>query len=94
MSFFVRGLSDEAAVGAGHKAAELGDDDDVIHAVFHQNLFVDLLYTGADFQDVVASLPWVIGNAHAAGEVDEVDMRAGLRWSSTASSNSSLASAG
>ena len=68
----------QAAVGAEHKAAQLGKDSHVSHARRHQELLILLPHTIADGQNVVGGLLGAVGDAHAAGEVDEGDVAAGL----------------
>ena len=69
----------QVAVGSQHEAAQLGADGHVVHARGHQDLLVSLAHALADDGDIVGGLLGTVGHAHAAGEVDEGDVAAGLR---------------
>ena len=72
------GLGDQAAVGAHHKAAHLGADGHIAHAGRNQDLVVCRVHPLADGVNVVGLLLGQIGDADAAGQIDEGDMCAGL----------------
>ena len=72
------GLGDQAAVGAHHKAAHLGADGHIAHAGRNQDLVVCRVYPLADGVNVVGLLFGQIGDADAAGQIDEGDVCAGL----------------
>ena len=74
----VNGLGDQAAVGTHHKATHLGADGHIAHAGRNQDLVVGSVYPLADGVNVVGLLLGLIGNADAAGQIDEGDVRAGL----------------
>ena len=75
---FVDGLSDQAAVGTHHKAAHLGVDRHIAHAGGNQDLVVCRVHPLADGVNVVGLLLGQIGDADAAGQIDEGDVCAGL----------------
>ena len=75
---FVNGLSDQAPVGAHHKAAHLGADRHIAHAGGNQDLVVGRVHALADGVDVVRLLLGQVGDTHAAGQVNEGDMCARL----------------
>ena len=72
------GLGDQAAVGAHHKAAHLGADGYIAHAGRNQDLVVGRVHPLADGVNVVGLLLGQVGDADAAGQIDEGDMCAGL----------------
>ena len=72
------GLGDQAAVGPHHKAAHLGANGHIAHAGRNQDLVVGRVHPLADGVDVVGLLLGQVGDADAAGQVDEGDMCAGL----------------
>ena len=71
-------LGDQVAVGCQHKAAQLGAQSHIAHAGGYQDLLIGLPHALTDDRDVVGSLVGTVGHAHAAGEVDEGDVSAGL----------------
>ena len=71
---FMDGLSDQAAVGAHHKATHLGADRHIAHAGGDQNLVVGCVYAFADGVDVVSLLLGQVGDTHTAGQIDKGDM--------------------
>ena len=75
---FVDGLGDQTSVGAHHKAAHLGADRHIAHTGGNQNLVVGCVHALANGVDVVSLLLGQVGDTHAAGQVDEGDMRARL----------------
>ena len=74
----VDSLGDQAAVGAHHKAAHLGADGHIVHAGGNQDLVVCRVYSLADGANVVGLLLGQVGDADAAGQIDEGDVCAGL----------------
>ena len=72
------GLGDQAAVGAHHKAAHLGADGHIAHAGGNQDLVVCRVYSLADGANVVGLLLGQVGDADAAGQIDEGDVCARL----------------
>ena len=69
---------DQMAVGGQHEAAQLGAQGDIPHAGGHQNLLVGPADPLTDDGDVVGGLIRAVGDAHAAGEVNEGDVAAGF----------------
>ena len=74
----VDSLGDQTAVGAHHKAAHLSADGHIAHAGGNQDLVVGRVHPLADGVDVVGLLLGQVGDADAAGQVDEGDVCAGL----------------
>ena len=74
----VAGGRHQRAVGAEHEAAQLRADAHVAHAGGHEHLFIGLAHALADGRDVVLRILRAVCDAHAAGEVDQRDVRAGL----------------
>ena len=74
----VDGLGDQASVGAHHKATHLGADRHIAHAGRNQDLVVCRVYSLADDANVVGLLLGQVGDADAAGQIDEGDVCAGL----------------
>ena len=74
----VDSLGDQAAVGAHHKAAHLSADGHIAHAGGNQDLVVCRVYSLADGANVVGLLLGQVGDADAAGQIDEGDVCAGL----------------
>ena len=68
----------QRAVGREHKAAKLRANAHIAHAGRHEHLLIRLAHALADGHDVVGLILRAIGNAHASGEIDKRDMRAGL----------------
>ena len=75
---FVNSSSYEAAVGSQHEAAQLGENLHIAHTCRHQNFFINLAHTFANYQQIIILLLGAISNADATGQVDELDMGAGL----------------
>ena len=75
---FVDSLGDQAAVGPHHKAAHLGADGHIAHTGGNQDFVVDRVHPLADGVNVVGLLLGQIGDADAAGQIDEGDMCTGL----------------
>ena len=76
----VDSLGDQAAVGPHHKAAHLGANGHIAHAGRNQDLVVGRVHPLADGVDVVGLLLGQVGDADAAGQVDEGDMCVGLAF--------------
>ena len=74
----VDSLGDQAAVGTHHKAAHLSADGHIAHAGGNQGLVVCRVYSLADGANVVGLLLGQVGDADAAGQIDEDDVCAGL----------------
>ena len=74
----VDSLGDQAAVGSHHIAAHLGADGHIAHTGGNQDLVVGRVHPLADGVNVVGLLLGQIGDADAAGQIDEGDMCAGL----------------
>ena len=69
---------DQMAVGGQHKTAKLGTQGHVAHTGGDQDILIGPADPLADDGDVVGGLVGEIGHAHAAGQVDEGDVAAGL----------------
>ena len=76
---FVDGPGDQMSVRTGHEAAQLGIQGHVTHPGGHQHLLIGPADSLADDGDIIGRLLRTVGDPHAAGEVDEGDMDAGLR---------------
>ena len=76
--FFPHGPSNQVAVGGQHEPAQLCIEGHVVHARGSEDLLIGLPYALTDGGDVVFRLLGPVGNAYAAGEVDEGDVHAGL----------------
>ena len=75
---FVDSGSNKATVGSQHEAAQLGENLHVAHACRHQNLFINLAHTFANYQQIIILLLGAISHADATGQVDELNMSASL----------------
>ena len=86
----------QSTVGCQHEAAQLGKDGHIAHPGGHQDLLIGLVRTPSPMAAMsLAALVRAVGNAHAAGQVDEADLDAGaLAAAPTASSNRMPASLG
>ena len=69
---------DQVAVGGQHEPAQLGVDGHVPHPGGDQDLLKGPAHPLADDGDVVGGLLGAVGHPHAAGQVDEGDVDAGL----------------
>ena len=76
--FLMNGLGDECAVGSQHEAAHLRINRDLTESRGNQDFLVNPLHLSADFRNIVGALFRAIGDAHAAREVDEGNLRARL----------------
>ena len=61
-----------------HKPSHLGIDRHISHSRGNQNLLIGFLHTFSDHIYIIRRLPRLIGDAHAAGEIDKGNMRARL----------------
>ena len=75
---FVDGCGNQAAIRSQHKAPHLGKDGNVAHTGGHQDLLKLFADTLANGQDIIGALLRLVGNANAAGQVDELDVCTGL----------------
>ena len=74
----VQHLADQQVVGAGNETAHLGVDRHVCHAGRTEDPVVDFVDLCADDLDIVRRLVGPVCDAHAAGQVDEGNVHAGL----------------
>ena len=74
---FVDGSCHQRTVGAGGKAAHLGEDGHIAHPCGHKDLLKLPAHALTDGHDVVLGLVGAVGDAHAAGQVDVADVGTG-----------------
>ena len=74
----VDALGHQRTVGPEDEAAHLGVDGHIAHARGDEHLVKRAVHAFADRHDVARLLARAVGDAHAAGQVDERDVHAGL----------------
>ena len=68
----------ESAVRSQHEAAKLCEDRHVAHSCRNKNFLVNLSYALTDNLDIIRLLIRSVRDTDSAGEVDELDISAGL----------------
>ena len=71
---FMDGLCYKGAVGSHHETSQLGADCHVIHARGYQDFLINLAHAVPNGQYIVGFLVRAVGNADAAGQIDELHM--------------------
>ena len=68
----------ESAVRGQHEAAKLCEDRHIAHSCRNENFLVNLSYALTDDFDIIRLLIRSVRDTDSAGEVDELDISAGL----------------